>query len=117
MMRTLSWQATVLLLAVVGAVTSAFLLVFYRDGIGSALETLAVFGAVIAGIAAVIVWQLRLAAQVEGLETVLKEERTAATNARARAELASERVEAVLAHADPALIERLKQSHPTLFAP
>jgi hypothetical protein len=116
-MRTLSWQATLLLLALVGAVTTSFLLVFYRDGIGSAIWTALVFGAIIALIAGIIVRQLQLAARVDELTTALNTERTRAETYLAHEDRASKRVEAVLAHADPSLIENLKKSYPTLFAP
>lgn len=116
-MRTLTWQATLLLLAIVGGVTTAFLLVFYRDGIGSAIATVAIFGVVTAVIAGVIVWQLRLNDRIADLQRELTAQRAAVTISNDAKEIASKKVEAVLAHADPALIETLKKSHPTLFAP
>lgn len=116
-MRTLSWQATLLLLALVGAVTTAFLLVFYRDGIKSAAWTVVVFGLVIAVIAGVIVWQLRLADRVTQLESDVRSERARADDAATAAKVAGDRAEAVLSHADPHLIDKLEKSHPTLFAP
>jgi hypothetical protein len=106
-----------LLLAVVGATTTAFLLVFYRDGVKSAAWTLVVFGLVIALITGVIVWQLRLADRVAALEAEVRAERGRADKADAAAKVAAEKVAAVLAHAEPELIAKLEDSHPTLFAP
>src|SRR4051794_39274822 len=100
-MRTLSWQATLLLLAIVGAVTTAFLLVFYRDGIKSAAWTLLIFGLVTAVIAGVIVRQLRLADRVTQLESDVRSERGRADDAAKSAKVAADKVAAVLSHADP----------------
>lgn len=61
--------------------------------------------------------QLRLSDRVSALEGDVRTERMRSDEAQKAAKRAGDKVEAVLAHSDPQLIDQLKTSHPTLFAP
>jgi hypothetical protein len=110
-----TWQSTLIALALIALVGTTFLLVYYRSGIDDSLKAYGAVGTIVGVITGAVPTYFFGQQRAAAAERSAEQARQLAQAEQQRRDVAEDRAQLVLAHADPTVIQTLQESRPDLF--